>query len=149
MLSGMNPTSQTATQRRRYLALGLGIIALGAAIYFGPMLRDREPDYYDPARTALVNARLLFEGSLGHEQEMVEQLEMAHKELDSAITQLSAVEGLDPAYRKKIDVLRASLESIVTNDREGEISPEKLRQSYRDLLAQMQVLINDMESRGR
>ena len=150
MPTKLNPPPQTTEhRRRRYVVLGLGIIALVAVIYFGPVLREQEPNYYDPARTALVNARLQLEESLGHEQVLIDQLKMAHEELDSAITQLATVADLDPAYRARIEALRASLLSIENPDRPGEKSPEKLQQSYRDLLAQMDALITDLENRGR
>jgi hypothetical protein len=146
----LNLPPQTAEhRRRRYVVLGLGIIALAAAIYFGPVLREQEPNYYDPARTALVNARLQFEESLGHEQVLIDQIQMAHEELDSAITQLAKVAELDPAYRTRIEALRSSLLSIENTDHPGETSPEKLQQSYRDLLAQMDALITDLDNRGR
>ena len=105
---------------------GLGIIVLAAAVYFGLVLREQEPNYYDPARTALVNARLLFEESLGHEQVVIDQLQKAHEEQDSAITRLAEVADLDPAYRTRIESLRASLLSLENPDRLGETSTEKL-----------------------
>ena len=94
-------------------------------------------------------ARLLFEESLGHEQVVIEQLQMAHEELDSAIAQLEKVADLDPAYRTRIESLRASLLSIENPDHPGEASPEKLQQSYRDLMAQMEALITNLDNRGR
>jgi len=150
MTTKLNLSVQTVEhRRRRYVALGLGIIALAAAIYFGPVLREQEPNYYDPARTALVDARLLFEESFGHEQVVIDQLQMAHEELDSAITQLAKVADLDPAYRTRIEALRASLLSIENPDHPEETSQEQLQQSYRDLLAQIDALITDLDNRGR
>jgi hypothetical protein len=150
MTTEQNQPAQTDEHRlRRSVVLGLGIIALAAAIYFGPALREKEPDYYDPARTALVNARLLIEESLGHERAVVDQLKMAHEELDSAITQLTKAADLDAAYRTRIEALRARLLSIENTDRSGETSPEELQQSYRDLLAQTQALITELDNRGR
>ncbi|MEJ2094573.1 MAG: hypothetical protein P8X93_05255 [Gammaproteobacteria bacterium] len=143
------PPQTEEHRRRRYVVLGLGIIALAAAIYFGPLLREQEPNYYDPARTALVNARLQFEESFGHEQVLIDQIQLAHEELDSAITQLARVAELDPAYRTRIEALRASLLSIENTDHPGETNPEKLQQSYRDLLVQMDALITDLDNRGR
>ena len=129
--------------------MGMGIIALAAAIFFGPALREHEPDYYNPARTALVNARMRVEESLAHEQALIAQLQMAHEELDSAITQLARAANLDPADRARIEALRSSLLSTERPDRLGEISSDKLYQSYRDLLAQMEALIADLDKRTR
>lgn len=136
-------------RRRRYVVLGLVILALAAVIYFGPKLREQEPNYYDPARTALVNARLRFEESLGHEQALIAQLQMVHKELDSAIAQLGRAADLDPADRARIEDLRASLLSIEQTDGPEKLGSEELYQSYRELLAQMDALITDLDNRGR
>ena len=136
-------------QGRRYLLLTFGLIVLAVAIYFGPQLREQEPDYYNPARTALVNARLRFEASLGHEEALITQLRMAHEELDAAITQLSRAADLDPADRARIEGLRADLQAIERTDRQGETSAARLQESYRDLLTQMDALITDMENRKR
>jgi len=135
--------------RRHYVVLGLAIVLLAAAIFFGPSLREQEPDFYDPARIALVNARQRFEESLGHEQALVEQLQMAHAELESAIGQLEMVANLDPAHRTRIESLRASLRTIENSDRSGNTDPELLQQSYRDLLTQMDELIGEMDERAR
>lgn len=129
--------------------MGLALAVVAAATYFGPQLREQEPDYYNPARTALVNARLRFESSLGHEQALINQLRLAHEELDSAITQLSRAADLDPADRARIEGLRTGLQAIERADRLGETTAAGLQQSYRDLLAQMDVLIRDLENRGR
>lgn len=150
MTTEMNPPEQTVHHhRRRYLVLGLGILALAAALYFGPMLREQEPDYYDPARTALVNARLRFEESLGHEQALIAQLQMVREELDSAITQLGKAADLDPADRARIKVLRADLESIERPDDLEKLGSNELHQLYRDLLVQMDALITDLDNRSR
>ena len=143
-------SQQTAKyRRRRYLVLGLAIIALVAVIFFGPALREREPDYYNPARTALVNARLLFEESLGHEQELIDQLQMVREELDSAITHLGKAADLDPADRARIEALRSSIQTMERSDGLADLSSNELHQSYRDLLAQMDALITDLDNRTR
>lgn len=143
------PAQTEGHHRRRRIVLGLFVFALAAVVYFGPMLRKQEPDYYDPARASLVNAKQLFEESLVHEQVLVEQLQMARKELDSAITQLAKVAALDPAHRASVESLRAGLLSLENPGHPGKTSPEQLKQSYRDLLAQMDELIRDMDARRR
>ena len=96
MTTKPNRSLQTAARtRRRYVVLGLGIIAMVAAIYYGPSLREQEPDYYNPARTALVNARMRLEESLGHEHALIAQLQMAREELDSAIANLARAADRD------------------------------------------------------
>ena len=152
MLDKMNLPEQTEDHRRlRYMVLGLCIIALAAAVYFGPALREHEPNYYDPARAALIKAQRQFEESLVHEQVLIEQLKMAHEGLDSAIAQLAKVADLDPAHRSRIESLRKSLQSIENQNStdSGETNPEKLQQAYRDLLAQIDALITDMDNRRR
>jgi septal ring factor EnvC (AmiA/AmiB activator) len=152
MLDKMDLPEQTEDhRRRRYVVLGLCIIALAAAIYFGPALREHEPDYYDPARAALIKAERQFEESLVHEEVMIDQLKMAHEELDSAIAQLAKVADLDPVHRSRIESLRKSLQSIERKNSAdpGETNPEKLQQDYRDLLAQIGALIKDIDDRRR
>lgn len=140
------PADTEDHRRRRYILLGLSVILIAAAAYFGPALRDREPDYYDPARATLVNAKRLFEESLVHEQVLVSNLQMAREELDAAITQLGKVATLDPAHRSAVESLRAKLLSIENPDHPGATSPEELKLLYRDLLLQMDTLIEDMDS---
>jgi predicted TPR repeat methyltransferase len=148
MTTKPNRSLQTAARtRRRYVVLGLGIIAMVAAIYYGPSLREQEPDYYNPARTALVNARMRLEESLGHEHALIAQLQMAREELDSAIANLARAADLDPADRARIDALRSSIQSIESPDQPGEASPEKLHQAYGELLAEMEALISDLDKR--
>jgi len=129
--------------------VGVGVIALIALLYIGFEFRDREPNYYTPARTALVNARLRFEESLGHERALIAQLDKAHQELGSAIDRLALAANLDPADRARIEVLRSNLLSIESDDHLGEMSPKKLHQLYGDLLAKMDTLITDLENRPR
>ena len=136
-------------RRRRYLVLGAGIIALTAVVAFGPALRKQEPDYYDPARTALVNARLRFEESLGHEQALITQLHMVREELGSAIAELEKAADLDPADRARIEAMRSGLMSIEHPDKPGELNPNELHQSYRNMLAQMDALITEIDNRSR
>ncbi|MGD8629740.1 MAG: hypothetical protein PVH38_03065 [Gammaproteobacteria bacterium] len=136
-------------RRRRYLVLGAGIFALAAVIYFGPALREHEPNYYNPARTALVNARLRFEDSLGHEQALITQLQKVHKELGSAIAELDKAADLDPADRARIEAMRAGLLSLEHPANPGELSLNELHQSYRDLLGQMDTLITELDNRSR
>ena len=136
-------------RRRRNIVLGLVTLALVAVVLYGPALREQEPDYYNPARTAIVNARLQLEESLGHEKALNEQLQMVHEELDSAITQLGKAADLDPADRARIEALRSSLMSIERPDASLEQSSNELYQSYSDLLSQMDVLIAELDNRTR
>jgi len=150
MPEGPIPTQQRkARSIRRYTLVGSGIVALGLLIAFGSSLRDQEPNYYSPARTELVNARMRFEESLAHEQALIEQLRLAHQELDAALAQLSKAVELDPAHRVRIEGLRSRLLEMEAADRRGEMSPEDLQASYRQLLAQMDALINELQNQGR
>lgn len=136
-------------RRRRYLVLGLGVIVLAAVGYFGPALREQEPDYYDPARAALVNARLRLEESIGHEKALLVQLQRTREELDAAIAQLEKAADLDPADRARIERLRSRLLSIESPDSTGAMNSKNLHASYQELLGQMESLIKEMDSRTR
>lgn len=139
------PEQMEGHRRRRYIVLGLFIAVLAAILYFGPMLRKQEPNYYDPARVALINAKQQFEESLVHEQVLIDQLNMARAELDTAISQLARVAALDPAHRAGVESLRANLLALENPEHPGTTSPEQLKQSYRELLMQMDALIKDMD----
>jgi chromosome segregation ATPase len=146
----MSPPAETESHhRRRYVFLGLTLLIIVVVAYFGPVLRNREPDFYDPARTALINARQRFEESLVHEQELRNHMQMAHRQLQSALDELSRVEALDPAHRAGIESLRARLQAIENPQDPGAASPGELQQSYRDLLTQMDALIEDMDSHAQ
>lgn len=145
-VTSMPPSESVDHRRRRYIFLGLSVIIIAAAAYFGPALRDREPDYYDPARAALVDAKQRFEESLVHEQALASHLQMAHEQLDSAISRLARVAKLDPAHRAAAESLRARLRAIENPEYPGNTTPEELQQSYRELLTQMDALIADMDS---
>ena len=132
-------------RRRRYVLMGLGIIALAAAVIYGPALRKQGPNFYNPARNALVNARLRFEQSLDHELALVDQLQQAREELDLAITELGKAADLDPADRAKIEQMRSKLLSMESPDHLEQLGSQELFQSYRDLLAQMEALIADID----
>jgi|GEM_PF-3494425 hypothetical protein len=150
MTTEQNLYQQAVKQRRRrYIVLGAAIVALAGVIIFGPALRQQEPDYYDPARTALVNARLRFEESLGHEQALITQLHMVREELASAMAELDKAADLDPADRARIEDMRSGLMSIEHPDKPGELNPNELQQSYRDLLARMDALITELDNRSR
>lgn len=144
----LNRAPRTRAQhRRRFVAVVLVAAALVAAIYFGSTIRGTEPDYYSPARTALVNARLKFEESLAHEQALVAELRMAHRELNAAIDELAEAEDLDPDDRNKIRELRSGLLAIEEADQRGELGPERLHQSYQEWLGRMNTLIRQLEHR--
>ena len=150
MSTELNTGTQTeGSHRRHYVILGLGIIALATALYFGPELRDREPNYYDPARAALLNARQRFEESMVHEQELISHRQIAREELKSAITELARAANLDPADRARIEDLRSSLLSIESPDSPEQAGSQNLHQSYHALFEQMEALIADLEDRSR
>jgi hypothetical protein len=150
MTTERNLSRQTVKfRRRRYFILGLGIFALIAVTFFGPALREQEPNFYNPARTALVNARLRFEESLGHEQALITQLQKVHEELDSAITHLSKAADLDPADRARIETLRSSIQSMERPDGLVDLNSNELHKSYQDLLTQIDALITDLDNRAR
>ena len=74
---------------------------------------------------------------------------MVHEELESAITQLGKAADLDPADRNRIEELRSSLKLIERPDGLGGSSAKEIHQSYRELLAQMDALISDLENHSR
>lgn len=147
MLNQQNTsTSESQQPGRNYIFYGLLLLALVVVVYIGSVMRDQKPDFYAPGRSAIVNARMHFEESLGFEQALIEQQRMAHNEINMAISQLVKAESLDPADRSRIEQMRVQLLALEKTDRERENTPNELHEQYKTLLNQMDALIKKLEN---
>ena len=133
-------------RHRRHLVTSIIVVALIALFYFAPNLREQEPNYYEPGRSALVNARLHFKESLPHEQAFIEQQQKAHEQMELAIAYLLEAEGLDLTDRKRIEALRLNLLALKNTDQTQAMTPQVLQQTYRDILEQLDALISKLEN---
>jgi chromosome segregation ATPase len=127
-------------------ALAFLVLAIGIAgfMYLGSVLHNREPNYYQPARKALVNARERLEQSYTHEETAIKELKITHRELETAIAALNKAR-VDPAYQKKIATLRTRLQALEDIERLEQTSPRQLQQSYHQIANQLSVLIEKLE----
>jgi hypothetical protein len=129
----------------RYAVAVIGALSLAGIFYLGFVLRAKEPNFYSPARTALVGVRQRLAESYSHERAMLEQLRMARSELDAAIRHLEKAARLDPEDRRVIETLRVRLKALENPNGVSQLSPEELRQSYHALMAQLDALIAKLQ----
>jgi phage shock protein A len=132
---------------KRLVVIAATVIGLVGLIYLGLILRETEPDYYKPARTALITARQRLAVSFGQESQVLEQLRGAHKNLEAAITALDRVKT-NPECRDKVATLRQRLRELEDVDRLQDTSPEQLRESYSSIEDQLHALIVKLERRA-
>jgi len=138
-------TSRLARYTRRILLCAL-VTTLGAAIYFGSDIHQKNPGYYVPGRAAIVNARLWLEESLARERALIEQHRKAHEGISHVISQLAEAKSLDPSTQSRIENIQASLLQIERANSMGNTSLHELQQQYQRLLEQMDTLISQMET---
>jgi chromosome segregation ATPase len=121
-------------------------LAIGIAgfIYLGSVLHNREPNYYQPARKALVIARQQLEQSYTHEATAIKELKITHRELETAIAALNKAR-VDPAYQRNIETLRMQLQALEDVERLEQTSPKQLQQSYHEITDQLSTLIEKLE----
>lgn len=129
----------------RNLALVVGVIAIAGVIYLGFMLHESGPNYYQPARVALVSAQRQLAESYSHEKALLEQLRIVHNELDAAMGDLQKAEYLDHADQREIESLRLRLKALEDAKQLSHTTPEQLQESYQSLTAQLDALINRLE----
>ena len=129
----------------RYVVAIVGVVAVAGIIYFGFVRYESGPKYYEPARKAVVAAQTRLAESFKYETALMEQLHMAHSELDAAIAELAKAERLDPRDKREIETLRVRLTALEDAKRLARMSPEQLQESYHNLSAQMDALILKLE----
>lgn len=140
------PAPESQQQGRPYMFVALFILTLLVMLIAGLLLRDNKPDFYDPGRAAIVNARMHLEESLGLEQALIEQQRMAHAEINKAIAQLDKAETLDAEDYSRIEQVRQQLLAIEKADSQREENPGELHKQYKDILDQMESLISRLQN---
>ena len=124
-----------------YLLAAAGLLAL--AMFLGTRPGQGLPTPQDPARTALVDARLHVSLSFGHERELLSDADAAHQELEMALRLLAQARSDDPAIRTQIDALRARLANLWKHTRAEREAPDALSKDYRTLSNRIQALIRE------
>ncbi len=143
---------RTATKkaRRRFprgLLLTVGLLLLTCVLGLGLIVRQYEPDYYKPARVALVSTRQQLEASYIPEQALLVNLQTAHRDLQKAIVSLQQAELLS-SDRQEMESLRMSLLALQDANRLTHTTPQQLQQSYRRIEDQLNARIARIETSG-
>ncbi len=135
--------------RQLLRALIIAVVIIGGAIltYIVLDARDTRPNYYAPARTALVTAKERFEVAFGEESNLLNYLQETHRDLENAIAALEQAR-IDPELRHDIDTLRLRLRALEDMKRLQHTTPEQLKQSYHEIGAQIDALIAKLEKRN-
>lgn len=145
MADGERP-AQTARKLLVHATLiTVAVLGLAGLIYLGLKFRQAEPDYYQPARTALITARERLDASFSGEVEVSRQLKSTRKELEAAITALDQA-AIHAGYRRDLEALRRQLRRLEDPDYLSRTSPEQLQQAYREIGSRISALIDRLDS---
>ncbi|WP_078119857.1 hypothetical protein [Thiosocius teredinicola] len=134
--------------RLPWRALIVAVVVISGAIltYLVLEARDERPNYYSPARTALVTAKERLEIAFSEEANLLSYLEETHRDLESAIDALDQARS-DPSMRAEIDSVRRRLSALGDTDRLQRTTPEELKQTYHEINAEIEALIERLENR--
>ncbi len=144
-----NPKTPKTTLNRiitRGALIALAVIGLTGLIYLSLMVRQTEPDYYQPARTILITVRERLDASFSGEAQLIKQLKNTHKELEAAIAALDQL-NIDPEYQHDVDALRIRLRTLEDAKHLSQTSPEQLHLAYREIEDQISALIDKLDRR--
>jgi septal ring factor EnvC (AmiA/AmiB activator) len=143
------PQRAAVRRRRRRLriaaAVALPVLLLGGVL----LLSDRfhkAPDYYDPARAALVEANLHLNEAYNYEQDLLTQITNAHRELSTAIRYLQQAEDAEPKTKREIDALQARLTALEDREQTKSLTPADLHATYRALTEEIEALVHRYQS---
>ena len=98
-------------------------------------------DIYNPARTALVNARRQLAETFRQEQDIQIQRERVHRELAESLKLLENAEQLDQAMRAPIDDLKQRIAALDQDPCGSRHEGKSLKELYDELLADFEALI--------
>ena len=121
------------------------LLTLIPALWLAFLLHDEEPNYYRPARAALVVARHRLNEYYSHESVIIQQLRKAHIELDAAMSMLNKAENLDPSDKKRLDSLSLRLRRLKDVKQAALMSPDQLHDSYRAVAEELDEITHKLE----
>lgn len=138
-------THSTHRRRNRRLLLALCLILLSGALLL-PLIDAWRPDFYQPARPALTQAKIHLSAYYVAEKFLLTELSETHQELaatldllDKAKTQLAA------ADRRLLERLRSRLHRLEDDRVTKRLTPQALHQLYRQLAGELEELIHRSE----
>ena len=117
-------------------------LAVGIALFSFEFEEDTKVDD-DPAFEALLKAQSHLAQSYGPEQDILNQSQVAHRELEAAIDLLAKAERADPATTEKIEELRTSLETLESEKDFDGLTSKELQAKYRKLRTTLKALIDE------
>lgn len=143
-----NNSSRGGTRRLRSAA-GFVVVALAiAAMLLIAQFRKEASTPYDPALNALLKAQSHLSQSYRPQENLVRDLQEAHRELSATLDLLASAERTDPAMGKKIEELRSDLQSLETEKGMEQMSLDDLHSRYRTLTAELKELIHERLQSG-
>ncbi len=98
-------------------------------------------DIYNPARTALVNARRQLAVTFVQEQDIMEQRQRIHRELDESLKLLADAQKLDPTMRRPIEELSTRIATLESDPCATQLHGKTLKELYDELLTDFEALI--------
>lgn len=137
------PTPPSTHWGRWFIALLTLILVLALWLLF--LLHQSEPNYYQPARAALVAARHRLHEYYSHESVIIQELRKAHNELEATISLLNKAEDLDPTDQQRLNALRLRLRELDDVKQATHMNPEQLHDSYRAVAEGLDELIHKLE----
>ena len=147
----LDPRSPERHQRRDdqqtlRSAAGFLVVALilGSVLLIFDLYQDR-PDYYEPARSALVEARLHLNASYDRERDLLKKVQSAHRELDAAIRFMERAEQEAPADKKELAALRGRVQALEDDQKTEQMSVSELHRRYQALFEDLDALIRKHE----
>ncbi len=123
-------------------------LILGSIVLVFDLYQDR-PDYYEPVRSALVEARLHLNASYGRERDLLEQVRSVHRELEAAIQFMARAEQAEPADRKDLAALRERIRALEDFQKTEQMSTSELFRTYQALIEDLNTLIRKHEEKSQ
>jgi septal ring factor EnvC (AmiA/AmiB activator) len=143
-----NNASRSGTRRLRSAA-GFVVVALAVvALLLVAQFRKEASTRYDPALNALLKAQSHLSESYRPQENLLRDLQDAHRELSATIDLLAAAEQTDPAMSKKIDEMRESLKALETEKGMEQMTLDELHTRYRTLTTELKDLIHERLERS-
>ena len=141
--SPQHPPMPRPPHRRNAWLIAGGVLALAVLAYLAMQLHEAQPDFYQPARTALVTAKQRFAVSYSEENDLLENLHQTHRDLQSVIESLDKA-GVDASYRSDLESLRARLQGLMDMHHLEQIDSRQLNAEYGAIEADFDELINKL-----
>jgi hypothetical protein len=132
-------------RRRRRLLMALALGLLLAALLL-PLLEGWRPNFYQPARPALTQAKMHLSAFYVDEKFLLTELSETHRQLAATLDLLDkAKQQLAPADRSLLERLRARLRQLEDDRMTRRLTPDALHKLYKQLASELEELIHRSE----